>query len=249
MQKIIVGNLKMNMENIATRNAYCKELIAGSMKMTTKNTVVVCPPTIYVEYFCRALQNTPIRVGAQDCFWELYGSFTGNTSPQAIHALGGRYVIVGHSERREHNHETNEDIVKKIHGALRCELTPIVCVGFLSHGDEMESIHNQISAIMEGLSATAMQKIMIAYEPVWAIGSGKTPTSDDIHTMVMYIRSLIAQHCGKEQSLTVPILYGGSVTPQNARALCVDAHTDGVLVGGASLAADRFMHIVRAISL
>ncbi len=248
MKKMIVGNLKMNMENVSQRDAYCKEMCEVFSGIHTTHTLILCPPVIYTEYFCRAFHNTSFAIGTQDCFWEMYGSYTGNTSPKAIHSLGGTHVILGHSERRTHNHESNEDIVRKTKTAIRSELVPIVCVGFLSHDDEMHSVHEQVGALLAGLSREEMEKVVIAYEPVWAIGSGKTPTSDEIHTMVMYIRSMIVQEHGKDISAGIPILYGGSVTAENIDETCMQSYADGVLVGTTSLSPEKFAAMVRGIS-
>lgn len=248
MKKLIVGNLKMNMENVSQRDAYCEDVLAELSSIKTNDEVVICPPIIYMEYFCRVLQKSNIAIGTQDCFWELYGSYTGNTSPKSISSLGGKYVIIGHSERRGYNYENDEDVVKKAAMALRAELTPIVCVGFLSHEDEMQSVQSQVDILVNNFEWDEMQKIVIAYEPVWAIGSGKTPTSDEIHTMVMYIRSIMAHKFGRENSSEVPILYGGSVTAENVKETCVDAYADGVLVGGASLAPAKFANIIRTLN-
>ncbi|PID52646.1 MAG: triose-phosphate isomerase [Candidatus Moraniibacteriota bacterium] len=245
MKKLIVGNLKMNMENVSQRDAYCKDILEEFSSIKTKHEIVVCPPIIYTEYFCRVLQKSGIVVGAQDCFWELYGSYTGNTSPKSIRSLGGQYVIIGHSERRDYNHESDEDVLRKTMMALRSELVPIVCTGFLSHEDEMQSVQSQIDILVQNFEWEEMQSVIIAYEPVWAIGSGKIPTSDDIHTMVMYIRSIIAHKFGNKKSLEIPVLYGGSVNAENIKETCVDAYADGVLVGGASLAPVKFANIVR----
>lgn len=248
MQKLIVGNLKMNMENVSQRDSYCKDLIAECANLKTKNTVVICPPIVYLEYFCRTLQKIPIAVGTQDCFWELYGSYTGNTSPKTIYSLGARYVIIGHSERRNYNREIDEDVIKKVKMVLRVGLTPIVCVGFLSCVDETESIQEQIEVIAEQLEWDDAQKIIFAYEPVWAIGSGKTPKSDEIHTMIMYIRSILTAQYGKENAMGIPILYGGSVIAENVTEVCTKAYADGVLVGRASLSPQNFMRIVRMLN-
>ena len=248
MKKLIVGNLKMNMENVSQRDAYCKEILEEFSIVNTENVVVLCPPIIYAEYFCQVLRKSNITIGAQDCFWELYGSYTGNTSPKSIHSLGGRYVILGHSERRGYNYENDEDIVRKVIMAVRVGLIPIVCVGFLSHNDEMQSVQAQVDALVNNLEWQEMQNVIFAYEPVWAIGSGKVPTSDEIHTMVMYIRSIISHKFGREYSSEISILYGGSVTAENVRETCVDAYADGVLVGGASLSPEKFMRIVRMLN-
>ncbi len=245
MKKLIVGNVKMHMENPSQRGEYCRALLQEMQQMRTQHTVVMCPPQIYVEYFCRTLGTSPIAIGGQDCFWEYYGSYTGNTSPKTLAALGARYVIVGHSERRTFNHETDDDVAQKVVTALRAELTPIVCVGFLSAEDEMESVRMQVDAVLRVCDPGIVHRVVFAYEPVWAIGTGRTPTSDEIQTATVFIRSLAVQKYGKDVGSKVRVLYGGSVTPDNMVDVCIKAFTDGVLVGKASLSPHHFMGIVR----
>jgi triosephosphate isomerase (TIM) len=247
-KKIIVGNLKMNMENASQRDAYCQELFQEISTLKTQHDVIICPPIIYMEYFHRIFKKSILSVGTQDCFWELYGSYTGNTSPRSIYTLGGRYVIIGHSERREYNNETDEIVAKKVKMAVRVGLTPIVCVGFLSNGDEISSVQKQVESLIDALAWEELEKTVIAYEPVWAIGSGKTPTNDDIHTMIMYIRSMIANAHNKEKAEDLPILYGGSVSAQNVMDICVKSYADGVLVGTASLSPVNFVRIARMLN-
>ncbi len=248
MQKLIVGNLKMNMENVSQRDIYCKEYAEEIVKLQAKHEIVICPPTIYLEYFCRTLGKIT-KIGAQDCFWELYGSYTGNTSPKSIMSLGAQYVIIGHSEHREFNHEMSGEVAQKAKVALRVGLTPIVCVGFvLSGDDEMENIREQVDAVVQKLDSQEIAKVVFAYEPVWAIGSGKTPTSDEIHTVVMFMRSIFVHQYGKETTGKIKILYGGSVTAENVTTVCVRSYTDGVLVGRASLSPQNFIRIARMLN-
>ncbi len=248
MQKLIVGNLKMNMENLSQRDTYGKDFLEEFKQMKTKNHVAVCPPMIYLEYFYKLLNKTGVSVGAQDCFWELYGSYTGNTSPKTIKSIGAQFVIVGHSERRKYNHETDEDVARKVLMALRVELMPIVCVGYNSGGEEIDNVKEQVEFIVKNFSQDEIENIIFAYEPVWAIGSGKTPTTDDVHTMIMYIRSIIAATHGKSCAEGVGILYGGSVVAENVTELCTKTYADGVLVGGASLSPRKFAQIVRMLN-
>jgi len=247
MEKLIVGNLKMNMESVSQRDTYCKEFMEEFMQLQTKHHIALCPPTVYLEYFCKTLDRSRVAVGAQDCFWELYGSYTGNTSPKTIYSMGARFVIIGHSERRAYNHESNEDIVKKVAMALRTGLAPIVCVGFIENGDEMSSVRIQVEAIAQNFTTEELENIIFAYEPVGAIGSGKTPASDEIHTMIMYIRTIISSIHTKECAENIGILYGGSVAPDNVTKVCTKAYADGVLVGGASLSPRKFAQIIRML--
>ena len=248
MQKLIVGNLKMNMENLSQRDSYCKDFLEEFKQMKTDNHVAICPPMVYLEYFYKSLKKTGVSIGAQDCFWELYGSYTGNTSPKTIKSIGAEFVILGHSERRSYNHETNEDVARKVLTALRTDLMPIVCVGFLDTDDEMSSVKEQVEIITKNFSEEEIENIIFAYEPMSAIGSGKTPTSDEVHTMIMYIRSIILATHGKDCAEGVGILYGGSVVAENVTDLCTKAYADGVLVGGASLSPRKFAQIVRMLN-
>ncbi len=248
MQKLIVGNLKMNMESISQRNSYCEEFVKEFKQIKTNNHIVVCPPTIYLEYFYKLLDKVNVNIGAQDCFWELYGSYTGNTSPKTIKSIGAEFVILGHSERRLYNHETDDEIAKKVLTSLRVGLMPIVCVGFMEGDDETNNVKRQVEIITKNFSEEEIENIVFAYEPVYAIGSGKTPSSDEIHTMIMYIRSIIAVSHSKECAENVGILYGGSVVSENVIELCTKAYADGVLVGGASLSPRKFAQIVRILN-
>ena len=216
--------------------------------MKTSNHVVVCPPIVYLEYFYKLLNKTNVNIGAQDCFWELYGSYTGNTSPKTIKSIGAEFVILGHSERRSYNHETNEDVARKVLMALRTDLMPIVCVGFINGNNELDSVKEQVEIITKNFSEEEIEDIIFAYEPVGAIGSGKTPTTDEVHTMIMYIRSIISATHGKDCAESVGILYGGSVVAENVTELCTKAYADGVLVGGASLSPRKFAQIVRMLN-
>jgi triosephosphate isomerase len=248
MQKLIVGNLKMNMESVSQRNTYCEEFLEEFKDFKTNNVVAVCPPTVYLEYFCKKFNNISVTIGAQDCFWELYGSYTGNTSPKTIQSLGAQMVIVGHSERRKYNHETNEDIAKKVATCLRTGIMPIICVGYVeSETEEMESVREQVGIIVDNFTTDDMTEIVFAYEPVWAIGSGKTPSTDEIHTMIMFIRSIVSARHGKEVAENVAILYGGSVVAENVVEVCTNAYADGVLVGRASLSPSNFVRIIRML--
>ncbi|MEA3323323.1 MAG: triose-phosphate isomerase [Patescibacteria group bacterium] len=248
MQKLIVGNLKMNMESVSQRDTYCKEFKEEFDNLKTEHVVALCPPTVYLEHFTRIFSKMSINIGAQDCFWELYGSYTGNTSPKTIKSLGAEMVVVGHSERRKYNHETNEDIAQKVAILLRTELMPIICVGYMESDDEMDSVRKQVEIIVQNFTTDDMENLVFAYEPVWAIGSGKTPTTDEIHTMIMFIRSIVSATHGKEVAENVAILYGGSVVAENVTEVCTNAYADGVLVGRASLSPNKFAQIARMLN-
>lgn len=252
MNKLIVGNLKMNLETKSQRDDYCLKSYEIFKKLTkeTENKIVFCPPIAHLDHFVNVIGKLPsVGFGAQDSFWELHGSYTGNNSPKTVTSLGGKYVILGHSERREYNLESDEVVMKKALMALRSELIPIVCVGYVSDGgDEMENIKRQINVIADNLTPEEFAKIVFAYEPVWAIGSGKTPTTEEIHTVVMFIRNVISKRYSQELSSQTRIIYGGSVTPDNVADICHNAYVQGVLVGGASLNPEVFARLVQMLN-
>ncbi len=249
-RKIVIGNLKMNLETLSMRKQYLEELENVFSKETLDNVdVVLCPQNLYLEYFLNFLRGKKdIFVGAQDCFWEIYGSYTGEISPKTIKSLGAKYVIIGHSERRALG-ETDEIVLKKLSTALRVGLIPIVCVGYIGQkADETLAIGDSVSLIVDNISEEDLKKVIFAYEPVWAIGTGKTPSSDDIHTVVLYIKKIIGKKFSPEIIDNVNILYGGSVSPENISNIIEDAYVDGVLIGGVSLQAERFVKTIKIIN-
>lgn len=251
MNKLIVGNLKMNLETKSQRDEYCLKAYEVFQKISkeSKNKIVFCPPMAHLDHFVNVVGKLPVEFGAQDSFWELHGSYTGNNSPKTIASLGGKYVILGHSERREYNSENDEMIVKKALMALRAGLIPIACVGYVSDGgDEMKNIKNQVNLLAENLDSEEFSKIVFAYEPIWAIGSGKTPTTEQIHTVVLFIRNMVARIYSQELSSQIRVLYGGSVSPDNVADICHNAYVQGVLVGGASLNPEVFARLVQMLN-
>lgn len=163
--------------------------------------------------------------------------------------MGGKYVILGHSERREYNSENNDIVMKKTLMALRTGLIPIVCVGYVADGeDEMENIKNQVNLIAENLDSEEFSKVVFAYEPVWAIGSGKIPKIEEIHTVVIFIRNVISRIYSQELSSQTRILYGGSVNSENVTDICHNAYVQGVLIGGASLNPETFARLVQMLN-
>ncbi len=246
-RKIVIGNLKMNMETISMRNEYLKESDKIFKNLTKDVEVVLCPQTLYIEYFLQHFQKTSIQIGSQDCFWETYGAHTGQVSPKSVKSMGAKYAIIGHSERRNLG-ELDEQVARKCATALRVGLVPIVCVGYVNDGDdETMAVGASIKAILNEISNEDLQKVIFAYEPVWAIGSGKTPSPDDIYTMVLYIKKLIKNHLEDDFSGT-KILYGGSVSPENISNIILETHVDGVLVGGVSLQVERFAQVIKIIN-
>jgi triosephosphate isomerase len=211
--------------------------------------IIICPPYTLLAYLADALETSNIAVGAQDVFWEDEGAFTGEVSCRMLKDAGAKYVIIGHSERRQHFHETNEAVNKKIKAALKSGLTPIACVGeTLSEreaGKTFKVLQDHIINGLADLSAQEALRLVIAYEPVWAIGTGKTATPAQAQEAQKYIRDLLAKMYNKETANNIRIQYGGSVKPENIVELMKQPDVDGALVGGASLQAESFGDIVK----
>ncbi|MCX7847595.1 MAG: triose-phosphate isomerase [bacterium] len=244
---VIAGNWKMH-KTVAEAVATVTELkrrLAG----VTGVKVVVCPPFLAIKAVADALGGTAIGVGAQDCFWESFGAFTGEVSPEMIKEAGATYVIIGHSERRQYFHETNETVNKKVKKALAAGLTPIVCVGETlaerEAGQTERVVNDHVTKGLAGLNAHEVRRCIIAYEPVWAIGTGKTATPQQAQEVHAFIRQRLAQLWDSATAATVIIQYGGSVKPENIKELMAEPDIDGALVGGASLEAASFEKIVK----
>lgn len=211
--------------------------------------IVVCPPFPFLYAVRDALEGSKIVLGAQDCHWEAKGAFTGEVSPVMIKEAGCKYVVLGHSERRHIIGETNDQINRKVRAALAHGLTPILCVGELLEERNMgvthEVIERHVTKGMAGLAAADASEVVVAYEPVWAIGTGKTATPRQASEVHHYVRKLVSKMFGDATAQNVRILYGGSVKPENIRELMSQEDVDGALVGGASLEVHSFVKIVR----
>jgi len=242
---IIAGNWKMH-KTPDEAAAMIKEL--APLVKDTDVEVVICAPFTALQAVKEAAAGTNIKVGAQNMHWEEKGAFTGEVSPVMLNALGIEYVIIGHSERREYFAETDETVNKKVHSAFAHGLTPIVCVGETlaqrEEGVTRTLVEGQTRAALQGLSLENVKNCVIAYEPIWAIGTGKTATSEDANEVIGYIRNTVADMYGKEAADAIRIQYGGSMKPENAAELMAMPEIDGGLVGGASLKAQDFARIV-----
>ena len=214
----------------------------------TDSEVIVCVPYIDLFYVLMQTQGTNIKVGAQNMHWEEKGAYTGEISGDMLSKMGVEYVIIGHSERRAYFAETDETVNKKIKSALLYNLKPIVCVGESLEqretGIAKEIITKQTELALEGIDAKDIEKIIIAYEPIWAIGTGKTATKEDANESIKWIREKIVEKYGQQVADRVIIQYGGSVKSSNAKELFEMSDIDGGLVGGASLDAEEFAKIV-----
>jgi triosephosphate isomerase (TIM) len=238
---LVAGNWKMN--GLAGSAGELADIIAGARALPAAD-IMVCPPATLIAQFARAAQGGPVQIGAQDCHAEPAGAFTGDLSAEMLKDAGARAVIVGHSERRTYHKETDAEVRKKALAARRAGLMAIVCVGETRAEREGGRARDVVGTQLDGSlpdGATA-ENLVVAYEPVWAIGSGLTPTPNDVAEMHGFIRRRLAERFGPAGQ-GIRILYGGSVKPSNARELMGVTDVDGALVGGASLKADEFLAI------
>ena len=244
-KKVIAGNWKMNM--LPNEAMEYIQSFEGLVK-DSKNEVILCVPYTDLFYCLNLVQDTNIKIGAQNMHWAENGAYTGEISGKMLKSIGVEYVIIGHSERRQYFAETDESVNKKIKSAFENGLKPIVCVGETlderESGKTVEIITNQTKLALEGLSEEQVKNTIIAYEPIWAIGTGKTATSEDANNSIKEIRKEIAQNYGDDVAENVIIQYGGSVKSSNAKELFSMSDIDGGLVGGASLKPDEFSKIV-----
>ena len=244
---VIAGNWKMN-KTVAEAVALAseiKEKVAGVENVK----IIVCPVFTAVKSVADVLKGTNVKVGAQDMYWETSGAYTGEVSGEMLLEAGAEYVIIGHSERRQYFGETNETVNKKLKKALSIGLKPIVCIGETladrEAGTTEAVVGKQVKEGFVGLSAEEMKGTIIAYEPVWAIGTGKTATAEQAEAVHAFVRNLVAQLWDKETADAVIIQYGGSMKPENVASLLAQPDIDGGLIGGAALKADSFEKLVK----
>jgi triosephosphate isomerase len=240
---LVAGNWKMN--GLAASAAELAKIIQGAAALAGKADLMVCPPTTLIADFVRAARGSPVAIGAQDCHAEAAGAHTGDVAAEMLKDAGAKAVIVGHSERRTDHQETDAQVRAKAMAARRAGLTAIVCVGEKRSeretGKTLAVVGGQLDgSLPDGASAA---NLVIAYEPVWAIGTGLTPTAADVAEVHAFIRQNLARRY--PQGADVRILYGGSVKPANAKELLGVVHVNGALVGGASLTAADFLGIAR----
>src|SRR5918996_2375903 len=244
---IVIGNGKMHGTRAEGR-ARAAALRDG-LKRPRGVEVVISPPFTALAVVAEILSGSPLRLGAQDCHWEATGAHTGEVSPVMLTDLGCRYVLVGHSERRRDLGETDEQISRKVQAALAHGLTPVLCVGETAderrQGLTFTTIEGQLRAGLSGLGPEAIAQVVLAYEPVWAIGTGVNATPLQAAEVHGYLRGLLSELTSKETAQGVRILYGGSVKPENIDSLVAEPEIDGALVGGASLNAQAFIAIVK----
>lgn len=250
MNKIIAANWKMNPGTAAETSALAEGVLNGMTAELRKNTsVILAAPFVYLRDLAMLWERRRERhvvLAAQNMFWAEKGAYTGEISPAMLADSGIRTVIIGHSERRRYGGETDELINQKIIAAFKHKFRVILCVGEQNKDEAFEVLEREITADLAGVGKAQLQNLMIAYEPIWAIGSGAPDTPQDSAQKMLYIRRLIAKKANAKAAFAVPVLYGGSVTEKNARDFLQEEHIDGVLVGGASLKPQSFLAIIAA---
>ncbi len=242
---IIAGNWKMN-NTINYAVDFVKEIKDELEKTHVK--VILCCPFTFLERLKDEVDGSKIKLAAQNMHWEDAGAYTGEISAPMLKEHGVEYVIVGHSERRQYFNETDETVNKKVIKALKSQITPIICVGETLEEREEEKTYNivskQILKALEGVDRNMVENIVIAYEPIWAIGTGKTASPEEANAVIAFIRDTIKKEYGLGISESIPIQYGGSVNPSNITDIMNQKDIDGALVGGASLKAGDFLQII-----
>ena len=248
-KKIVAGNWKMN-TTLAEGVELAKGITEQVHDISKGVSLIVAPPFTHLAIIAQMLKGTPVAVSAQNCADQPKGAFTGEVSAAMLKSVGCTYTILGHSERREYYGETSEKLVKKMALAFENGLKVIFCVGEKleerNEGNHFDVVAAQISEVLFGLEPQQMKNVIVAYEPVWAIGTGVTATDEQAQEMHSYIRKTLAAHFGEEIAEETPILYGGSCKPSNAKKLFSCPDIDGGLIGGASLKAEDFIAIAKA---
>lgn len=245
-KKLIVGNWKMY--NNTHKASLLLHSLSEKVKVPRSVDVVLCPNLLALQSLSLQVNHRQFRLGAQNCYWRDEGAFTGEVAAEMLRGVVD-YVIVGHSERRHVFHETERDIRQKVQAVLRNKMKPILCVGETAteraDGETIEVVRDQLTSGLANITSEEMSEMAIAYEPVWAIGTGKIPTADDVATVEKAIRKQISALYGKKAAEAVRFLYGGSVDATNASSFLATDGVDGLLVGGASLKPDVFAAIVK----
>ncbi len=244
---LVIGNWKLNPSSLAEATALTAE-ITKKYKPSVETVVAVAPSYVHVTEVAKKIGKKPIALAAQSVSVEPLGPFTGEVSAMQLRDLKVEYVIIGHSERRAMG-ETDEMVQKKILAALKSNLTPVVCIGEKvrdSKGDFFSFVEKQVKSVVAVLPAAQVKKLVLAYEPIWAIGTGKTATPADVKEMQLFLFTVLTKLFDRATAQKVTLLYGGSVKADNAKALHTEGGMNGFLVGGASLKADDFIQIINA---
>ena len=244
---LIAGNWKMNNDREAAK-ALAAELVEALPEVPAGVEVLVCPPTIDLCCVAHKLEGSAIALGAQNCYWVASGAYTGETSVPMLKSAGCTYCIIGHSERRDYFHESDEDQNKKAKALVAGGIVPVFCCGepleVREAGTYVEHVVAQVKAGLEGLELASADQLVVAYEPIWAIGTGMTATADDAQEVCHAVREALVELFGAEMADGIRVLYGGSAKPGNIAELVAKPDVDGALVGGASLKAADFSEMV-----
>lgn len=247
-KKVIAGNWKMN--KVSSEASQFIDEVVKQVPTSDQVEAIVCAPFPYLASLVEKAKGSNVKISAQNMHFEDKGAFTGEVSPVMLKDIGVSHVVLGHSERREYFAETDETVNKKVHAAFNHDLTPIVCVGESLEQREanetMDHVETQVKKAIEGLSAEQVAKTIIAYEPIWAIGTGKTASNEQANEVCTHIRNVIKHVVSEDVAEQVVIQYGGSVNPENIGDLLAQSDIDGGLVGGASLEPESFLKLVEA---
>lgn len=248
-KKIAAGNWKMNTLPDEGENLVI-EIVEKSKEVDAGVELIVCPPFTHLSSVLRRTRDTRVMVGAQNCFWETSGAYTGEISVAMLKEMGVSHVILGHSERREYFNESDEILLKKVRLVLDMGMTPVFCIGEKleerERSNQFDVVKHQMANVIFKLSESEIKKVVIAYEPVWAIGTGRTATPEQAQKMHAFIREAITVSFSKQVSDIIPILYGGSVKGSNAKEIFSMPDVDGGLIGGASLSSSEFIQIAKS---
>ncbi|MGG3571462.1 triose-phosphate isomerase [Bacillus gobiensis] len=243
---IIAGNWKMN-KTLGEAVSFAEE-VKTSLPSSDKVDAVICSPALFLERLVESAKGTELKIGSQNLYFEESGAFTGEISPLALQDLGVQYSVIGHSERRELFAETDESVNKKAHAAFKYGIVPIICCGETLEereaGRTNDLVADQVKKALAGLTNDQIAESVIAYEPIWAIGTGKSSTAADANDVCSHIRNTVAEEFGKETAEKIRIQYGGSVKPANIKEYMAQSDIDGALVGGASLEPQSFLQLL-----
>ncbi|MEA2006572.1 MAG: triose-phosphate isomerase [Patescibacteria group bacterium] len=254
-QNIVVANFKMNLNTKLELDHWFANFLKAKKNLRLSNTeIVLCPPFLHLDVFTKKIKSKLVEFGTQNCFWEQKGAFTGEVSPAIIRSLGGRYVILGHSERRKYLGESDEIVALKVAGALKAGLYPILCVGENAREKQNDMlfavVSKQLKSCLSGVSRGRIENVTICYESVWAISANKPdhlPTSNEIMGVKLLIKKILTKKYGSVAANRVRVIYGGSVVGKTAEDVCVSPGVNGALVGGASLVPYDFIKIAQII--
>jgi len=248
-KKIAAGNWKMNTLLDAGENLVI-EIVEKSQEVDPSVELIVCPPFTHLSTILRRTRSSRVMVGAQNCFWETAGAYTGEISVEMLKVMGVTHVILGHSERREYFNESDEMLLKKVKLVLDSGLIPIFCIGEKledrEHSNQFDVVKHQLSNVVFKLTESEIKKVIVAYEPIWAIGTGRTATPEQAQKRHAFIRESITVSFSKHVSDIIPIRYGGSVKGSNAKEIFSMPDVDGGLIGGASLSSAEFIQIAKS---